>query len=110
NRAGGLAPTIDWRTAIDGDETGAFTPGTVTVLGRPIDLHGDELSVNGEIVTLSLAGGFVSGSGKFSLTKGTASIDLDGNNVADVAGASLFTVGLSEFTLRVGDRKSTRLN
>ena len=107
NRAGGLASVLDWTTAVDTDESGAFTATPVTVLGAPITLTDDRLAVSGDITSLDIAG-FVTGSAHFELTKSTIGVDMPAP-IADLLGASLLTLGLTNLNLTIGDPTGVHL-
>ena len=76
----------------------------VPTAGGPVQvtLAGDLLSVGGDITNLTI-GTFVSGSAHFNVTEETVSVDLDGDGKADLTGATLLTVGLTQLNLTVGD-------
>ncbi|MHB1243995.1 MAG: hypothetical protein ACYC1P_11455, partial [Gaiellaceae bacterium] len=100
NRASGGATVLNWLTAIDLDETGAFTAAPLVVYSAQIRLTTDRLAVKGDIVGLDIAG-FVKGTAKFELTTGTVTIKPTAAE-APVA-ATLMTLGLTQVNLTIGD-------
>ncbi|MDX6411750.1 MAG: hypothetical protein QOE91_1266, partial [Gaiellaceae bacterium] len=97
NRASGGAQVIDWTTAIGTYDATAhtFTPMTVSAGGTAITLTDDRLAVSGRITALDILG-FVSGTARFELTKSAIALDLNGDGVVDVIGATMLTLSLTE--------------
>src|SRR5205085_10199608 len=59
--------------------------------------------LEGDLASVTLVGGFVTGSGHFAVTRTKASLDLNHDGTADVTDATLFELALTRFTVTIGD-------
>ena len=105
NGATGGAQAIDW-TADVGSLTGttfAAAPVDVATASGPQQV-GETVPIVSVSGTLTLSiGSFVTvTNAQFSLTSTIVSLDLNGDGTADVSGATLLTIGLSDVSLQIG--------
>jgi hypothetical protein len=101
NTASGLAPVLNWKTAIDTDESGAFSSTPVSVGGAEIELIDDRLEVSGTLGALNIAD-FLLGSASFTLKRSAVTLDFPGTN-QDVPNATMLTLAIRDLNLKVGD-------
>ncbi|MGZ4363246.1 MAG: hypothetical protein ACXVFF_13510, partial [Gaiellaceae bacterium] len=103
NQGSGTTAALNWTTAIDVDQNGTFNDPVVVDTGPSssltIGFTTQLTSVSGNLESLTVADGLVTGSAHFAITKTLVGVHL---STGDLTGAVLLTLGLSSLDLHIG--------